>query len=137
MADLKCECIPEPSSRLLLPLPLPRRPADSPSTYNTIHDIFHALAVPHAREQRRPAFPHRRGVSAHHVERRTDVRRQIRLEVRMVSSPLYVHACETHFVDDEEIRLGDPRPAFPRDLVPSTHVNDVDDVVRELPRVVC
>lgn len=43
---------------------------------------------------------------------------------------------EIRLVDDEQVGLRDARAPFPRDLVPTRHVDHVDDIVRELPAVV-
>ena len=52
-----------------------------------------------------------RGIALHHLERGADVRREVDL------------------VDDQQIRLGDARPALARDLVAGS---DVDHVEREV-----
>lgn len=63
-------------------------------------------------KDRRPAFTHHGGVSFHHVERGSDIRREVDLikeddsvgiSCRVLAARLVY---ETDFVDDKEIRLG-------------------------------
>lgn len=42
----------------------------------------------------------------------------------------------TDLVDNEQISARDPRAPFPRHLVPTRHVDDVDDEIRELAAIV-
>jgi hypothetical protein len=42
----------------------------------------------------------------------------------------------THLVDDQEIRLRDPWSSLPRNLVTTTNINHIDDIIRQFPRVI-
>lgn len=44
---------------------------------------------------------------------------------------------QTHLVDDQKIRLRDPRSSLPRNLVTTTNINHIDDIIRQFPRVIC
>src|SRR4029079_10751810 len=64
-------------------------------------------------EQERLAAAHKERISLHDVEARTDVRREVSL------------------VDDQDVRLSDPRPVLAWDLVTRSNVNHVDKIIHQ------
>ena len=107
-----------------LPLPLPPlhadliRPAPFPRTQNQPHDILHSLPVLHNRENRRSPIPHPPSIPLHNLHIRPHRLRQINL------------------VHNQQVTPRDPRPPLPRHLIPTRHVNDIDDEIRQLPTVI-
>ena len=76
-----------------------------------VDHLLQALATRQIGEAEGPLAAHAGGVGLHHVEVDVDIRRQIAL------------------VDDEEIRAGDGRAAFARDLLA---LADRDDIERQI-----
>ena len=41
-----------------------------------------------------------------------------------------IHLGEVHFIHDKQIRLRNARAPFPRDLITTSDVDDIDSVIR-------
>src|SRR3954469_22541282 len=77
-------------------------------------DALEAFAGLEVRKYERPRTAHALRVAVHYFQRRPDHRREVDL------------------VDDEEVALGDARPALTRNLVAGRHIDDVQREVGKL-----
>src|SRR5579871_32926 len=89
--------------------------------YGTLKFLFHPCdylvhtnLTAEVREEERPFAAHLARVALHYLQRSTNVR------------------CEINLVDDEQIGPLDPRSAFPRNLVPFRHINDINPDINQL-----
>lgn len=94
------------------------RPARLPCTQHQIHNVFQSLFLLDHREDGRSALPHPSAVSLH--------------DPQVCAYGLG----QVAFVHDQKIALRDARPALARDLVAARNVDNVDDEVGQLARVV-
>jgi hypothetical protein len=107
---------PEPLSSPGFALSVPERTTFTlssthfPSPEDGLLDLLHAIIVTDRGKDRGSSFSHHGGVSLHHVERSSDIGREVDLSKRAdhVSDAEECLACDaskTHFVDDKEVRL--------------------------------
>jgi hypothetical protein len=80
--------------------------------------MIHPLAMLDDGKHRRPALTHLRGIALHNSQISPDSLGKINL------------------VHNEQVRPRNARSALARHLVTPSHINNIDDVVRELARVV-
>lgn len=73
--------------------------------------LFQAVARMEVGEDERQLAAHPPAIAIHHREIRADM------------------GCQIDFIDDQQVRARDPRPALARDLVSCGHVDDIDDAV--------
>ena len=43
---------------------------------------------------------------------------------------------QIRFINNKQIALRNPRPTLPRNLIPSTNINHVDNEISKLPRII-
>lgn len=90
-----------------------------PRTQDQIDDVIHIDPILDLRKDGGAALPHLPCVPLHDVQIRT------------------YRPCQIRLVHHQQIALRDPRSTFPRDLVAAAHIDDVDDEIGQLARVVC
>ena len=82
-----------------------------PGVQDVPDNIIHGQSVFDLSKNHRPLASHQFGIALHYRQVRPDRRRQV------------------GFVDYEQVRLCDARPAFAWDFVPAGHINHIDSII--------
>lgn len=92
--------------------------AGLPGTQNEVNNVIHSLTMLHHREDSRAALSHLGRIALHNLQIGTNNLGQIDL------------------VDNQQVRAGDTRSALSGHLVTSSDIDNVDDEIGQLTRVV-